>query len=85
MSRTIARRIATIGGALGVAVLACAGTASAATCDSAHASAHSVIVYGGHPVSSKVTVVRDAEWGKKPCHHRGDRDRDFDRGNHYIR
>ena len=31
MTRTLARRLATAGGALGIAVLACAGTASAAT------------------------------------------------------
>ena len=31
MTRTLARRLATTGGALGIAVLACAGTASAAT------------------------------------------------------
>ena len=31
MTRTLARRLATAGGTLGIAVLACAGTASAAT------------------------------------------------------
>jgi hypothetical protein len=34
MTRTLARRLATVGGALGIAVLACAGTASVAAADS---------------------------------------------------
>jgi hypothetical protein len=43
MTRTFARRLATVGGALGIAVLACAGTASADASDS-HAPAGDTLV-----------------------------------------
>jgi hypothetical protein len=51
MTRTLARRLATAGGALGIAVLACAGTASAAT---VHAPAVPATASGG------VVTVNDA-------------------------
>ena len=52
MTRTLARRLATAGGALGIAVLACAGTASAATVHApavpATATVSVVAVHGDH-------------------------------------
>ena len=50
MTRTLARRLATAGGALGIAVLACAGTASAATAAPAVPAKASVSVNYAAPV-----------------------------------
>lgn len=63
MTRTLARRLATTGGALGIAVLACAGTASAAT---VHAPAVPATASVG------VVTVNDAHAdGTCPPPHRG--------------
>jgi hypothetical protein len=64
MTRTLARRLATAGGALGIAVLACAGTASAAT---VHAPAVPATASVG------VVAVNDAHAGNGDCPppHRG--------------
>jgi hypothetical protein len=52
MTRTLARRLATTGGALGIAVLACAGTASAATvpAPAAPVQASAALHFGDVPV-----------------------------------
>jgi hypothetical protein len=63
MTRTLARRLATAGGTLGIAVLACAGTASAAT---VHAPAVPATASVG------VVAVNDAHADGEPCPpHRG--------------
>lgn len=49
MTRTLARRLATVGGALGIAVLACAGTAAADASD-AHASGDVLVTNIGNEV-----------------------------------
>lgn len=56
MTRILARRLATVGGALGIAVLACAGTASVAAAD---ASVNSQNVWAN--VSGDSTTVK-APW-----------------------
>jgi len=61
MTRTLARRLATAGGALGIAVLACAGTASAATVPAPVA-----------PVQASAALHFDGSGDTPPpCHHYG--------------
>lgn len=59
MTRTIARRLATVGGALGIALLTCAGTAVADSAVPAKAEAQAVVsrFYGPH------LIVLD-EWNR---------------------
>jgi hypothetical protein len=69
MTRTLACRLATVGGALGVAVLACAGTASAATAG--------VSANGQTPVVTVQTSHLDAPEMKGD--YKGDKDKDKDK------
>ena len=66
MTRTLARRLATVGGALGIAVLACAGTASADASDP-HAASGDVLVTNIGNSALVAGLPRGDEWGNCPC------------------
>jgi hypothetical protein len=66
MTRTLARRLATVGGALGIAVLACAGTASADASDP-HAASHDVLATNVGNPALVAGLPRGDEWGNCPC------------------
>ena len=66
MTRTLARRLATVGGALGIAVLACAGTASADASD-AHRTSGEVLATNIGDSALDAGLPRGDEWGNCPC------------------
>jgi hypothetical protein len=67
MTRTLARRLATVGGALGIAVLACAGTASADASDPHAASGNNVLATNAADSAHDAGLLRGDDWGNCPC------------------